>query len=48
MSELEIYPFGGSHDPDGELQYLLEVYGELRAVVRRTAERGHGLLVYLA
>ena len=48
MSELEIYPFGWSHDPDGELQYLLEFYGELRAFVRRTAERGHGLLVYLA
>src|SRR5262245_11686990 len=48
MSELEIYPFGWSHDPDGELQYLLEFYGELRAFVRRTAERGHGLLVFLA
>jgi hypothetical protein len=48
MSALEIYPFGWSHDPDGELQYLLEFYGELRAFVRRTAERGHGLLVYLS
>lgn len=47
MSELEIYPFGWSDDPDGELQYLLEFYVELRAFVRRTAERGHGLLVYL-
>lgn len=48
MTELEIYPFGWSHDPDGELEYLLEFYTELRAFVRRTAERGHGLLVYLS
>ena len=48
MTELEIYPFGWSHDPDGELEYRLEFYAELRAVVRRTAERGHGLLVYLS
>ena len=48
MTELEIYPFGWSHDPDGELEYLLEFYTELRAFVRRTAERGHALLVYLS
>jgi hypothetical protein len=48
MTELQIYPFGWSEDPDGELEYLLEFYGELRAFVRRTAGRGHGLLVYLS
>ena len=48
MTELEIYPFGWNQDPDGELEYLLEFYAELRAFVRRTAERGHGLLVYLS
>jgi hypothetical protein len=47
MTEQEVYPFGWSDDPDGELEYLLEYYGELREFVRRTAERGHGLLVYL-
>ena len=47
MTELQIYPFGWSDDPDGELEYLLEFYGELRAFVRRTAGCGHGLLVYL-
>jgi hypothetical protein len=48
MTELQIYPFGWSHDPDGELEYLLEFYTELRAFVRRTAERRHALLVYLS
>ena len=48
MAELQIYPFGWSHDPDGELEYLLEFYGELRAFVRRTAEHGDALLVYLS
>ena len=48
MTELEVYPFGWSDDPDGELAYLLEFYRELRVFVRRTAERGHGLLVYLS
>jgi hypothetical protein len=48
MTELEIYPFGWSQDPDGELEYLLAFYLELRAFVQRTAERGHGLLVYLS
>lgn len=48
MTELEIYPFGWSHDPDGELDYLLEFFTELRAFVRRTAERRHALLVYLS
>lgn len=48
MSELQIYPFGWSDDPDGELDYLLAFYAELRAFVHRTAERGHGLLVYLS
>lgn len=48
MTELEIYPFGWSQDPDGELEYLLEFYTEMRAFVRRTAERRHGLLVYLS
>jgi hypothetical protein len=48
MTELQIYPFGWSHDPEGELEYLLEFYGELRAFLRRTAEQGHALLVYLS
>jgi Domain of unknown function (DUF1877) len=48
MTELEIYPFGWSHDPDGEREYLLEYYTDLRAFVRRTAERSDALLVYLA
>jgi hypothetical protein len=47
MTELEIYPFGWSHDPDGELEYLLDFYAELRAFVRRTAEQSRALLVYL-
>jgi len=47
MTELEIYPFGWTHDPDGEREYLLEYYTDLRAFVRRTAERGSALLVYL-
>ena len=48
MTELEIYPSGWSDDPDGELEYLLAFYMELRAFVHRTAERGDALLVYLA
>src|SRR5262249_22830454 len=40
MTELQIYPFGWSDDPDGELDYLLDFYADLRAFVRRTAERG--------
>ena len=48
MTELQIYPFGWSQDPDGELEYLLEFYGELRAFVRHTSEQGHALLVYLS
>src|SRR5262245_53105613 len=47
MTELQIYPFGWSDDPDGELDYLLDFYADLRAFVRRTAERGDALLVYL-
>jgi hypothetical protein len=48
MTELQIYPDGWRHDPDGELDYLLEYYADLRAFVRRTAERGQALLVYLS
>jgi len=48
MTELEIYPFGWSDDPDGELEYLLDFYAELRAFLRRTAERRDALLVYLS
>jgi hypothetical protein len=48
MTELQIYPFGWSDDPDGEREYLLDFYGDLRAFVHRTAERGDALLVYLA
>ena len=48
MTDLQIYPFGWSHDPDGEREYLLDFYADLRAFVRRTAEQGHALLVYLS
>jgi hypothetical protein len=48
MTELQIYPDGWTHDPDGEREYLLEYYTELRAFVRRTAEQGHALIVYLS
>jgi hypothetical protein len=48
MTELQIYPFGWSHDPDGEREYLLDFYSDLRAFIRRTAEQGHALLVYLS
>jgi hypothetical protein len=48
MTELQIYPDGWSHDPDGEREYLLDFYRDLRAFVRRTAEQGHALLVYLS
>lgn len=48
MTELQVYPNGWAHDPEGEREYLLEYYTDLRAFVRRTAERGHALLVYLS
>lgn len=48
MTELEIYPFGWSDDPDGELEWLRDSYAELRAFVRRTAKRRSALLVYLS
>ena len=48
MSDLQIYPDGWSDDPDDELDYLLDYYADLRAFVRRTAERKHALLVYLS
>ena len=48
MTELEIYPFGWTQDPDGEREYLLAFYTDLRGFVRRTAARGDALLVYLS
>ena len=48
MTELQIYPFGWSDDPDGERDYLLDFYADLRAFVRRTAEQRRALLVYLS
>ena len=48
MTELQIYPFGWSDDPEGERAYLLEYYTDLRAFVHRTAEQGRALLVYLS
>ena len=48
MTELQIYPDGWSHDPEGEREYLLDFYADLRAFVHRTAEQGHALLVYLS
>ena len=48
MTELQIYPDGWSHDPEGEREYLLDFYADLRAFVHRTAEQGNALLVYLS
>jgi Domain of unknown function (DUF1877) len=48
MTELQVYPFGWSDDPEGERAYLLEFFADLRAFVHRTAERGYALLVYLS
>jgi Domain of unknown function (DUF1877) len=48
MTELQIYPDGWTHDPDGELEYLVGYYADLRGFVHRTAEQGHALLVYLS
>jgi hypothetical protein len=49
MTRLQIYPEMWDRDPDEDdsLGYLIEYYTDLRDFVRRTAERGHGLLVYL-
>jgi hypothetical protein len=49
MTRLQIYPEIWDRDPeeDDSLGYLLEYYTDLRDFVRRTAERGHGLVVYL-
>lgn len=49
MTKLQIYPDIWDRDPDDDdsLGYLIEYYTDLRDFVRRTAERGHGLLVYL-
>jgi hypothetical protein len=49
MTKLQIYPEIWDNDPDDDdsLGYLIEYYTDLRDFVRRTAERGHGLLVYL-
>jgi hypothetical protein len=49
MTKLQIYPEIWDRDPkeDDSLGYLLDYYTDLRGFVRRTAERGHGLLVYL-
>ena len=48
MTELQIYPDGWTHDPEGERGYLLDFYADLRAFVHRTAGQGHALLVYLS
>jgi hypothetical protein len=49
MTRLQIYPEIWDRDPeeDDSLAYLIEYYTDLRDFVRRTADRGHGLLVYL-
>jgi hypothetical protein len=49
MTKLQIYPEIWDRDPaeDDSLAYLIEYYTDLRDFVRRTAERGRGLLVYL-
>jgi Domain of unknown function (DUF1877) len=47
MSKLQIYPEIWADEDDDSLEYLIEYYTELRAFVRRAAERGDALLVYL-
>lgn len=47
MSKLQMYPEIWGDDDDDSLAYLIEYYTELRSLVRRAAERGHALLVYL-
>jgi hypothetical protein len=49
MMEVGVYPEIWDRDPqeDDSLGYLIEYYTDLRDFVRRTAERGDGLLVYL-
>jgi hypothetical protein len=49
MTRLKIYPEIWSRDPaeDNSQGYLVEYYTELRDFISRTAERGHGLLIYL-
>jgi hypothetical protein len=44
-----VYPEIWDRDPadDDTLGYLLEYFGDLRAFVRRRAERGDGMLIYL-
>jgi hypothetical protein len=53
MTRLKIYPdeiWARAEDPkddDDPLGYLIANYTELRDFVRQTAERGHGLIVYI-
>jgi hypothetical protein len=47
MAKLQIYPEIWGDEDDDSLEYLIEYYTDLRAFVRRAAERGHALLVYL-
>lgn len=49
MMELGVYPEIWDRDPaeDDTLGYLLDYYDDLRSFVRRAADRGHGLIVYL-
>jgi hypothetical protein len=44
-----VYPEIWDRDPadDDTLGYLLEYFGDLRAFVRRRAERGEGMLIYV-
>jgi hypothetical protein len=49
MMDEGVYPEIWDRDPaeDDTLGYLLEYYDDLRSFVRRTADRGDGMLVYL-
>lgn len=49
MMEEGVYPEIWDRDPadDDTLGYLLEYYDDLRAFVRRRAEQGEGMIVYL-
>ena len=49
MMELEVYPETWDRDPEEEsVGYLISYYTDLRDFVRRTADRGFGLIVCVA
>lgn len=50
MTELDIYPSIWDRDPadDDTLGYVLEYFGMLKSFLRKGAQRGLGLLVYMS